>query len=360
MRHVRAVMLGITLVALVVAGGSYLVLREVSVAAGAAVSNEPVIIEIEPGETTSQIATKLSAAGLIRQPLFFTSLVRLEGLDGKLQSGSYVLRPSMNMGEILIALQNSRIEDAQVTIPEGLRLEEVAARLAQTGMIDGEAFLEAASNGAAFKENHFLLESLPEDASLEGYLFPDTYQIAATTTVTDAIEMMLDNFDQKYATIEREVQVPDASVHDIVTMASVVQREAARVDEMPTIAAVFWNRLDPEYGEEMGQRLQADATVQYALGYSQDEQTWWRKNLTVADLDIESPYNTREAAGLPPGPISNPGLAALRAAAQPDDSADYLYFVANCEMDGSHNFATTFEEFQQYEAEFQQCSSGAS
>jgi UPF0755 protein len=200
-----------------------------------------------------------------------------------------------------------------------------------------------------------LLKDLPADASLEGYLFPDTYRIAATASVTEVIEMMLNNFDEKYGTIERDVRVPGADVHDIVTMASVVQREAANTEEMPLIAAVFWNRLEEENGAETGNRLQADATVQYALGYSDEEQTWWRKDLTLAELEVESPYNTRQNAGLPPGPISNPGMAALTAAAQPDESAEYLYFVADCALDGTHNFATTFEEFQQYEAEFLAC-----
>jgi UPF0755 protein len=355
-------MLGITLLALIVAGSGYIVLREVQASMitiddDAASTNavEPVEIEVEPGDTTSQIATKLRAAGLIRQPLFFVSLVRLEGLDGKLQAGRYLLDPSMSMSEILIALQHSRVGEVEVTIREGLRIEEVAGVLAQTGVIDAADFVEAASNGRAFQDTHFLLKDLPAGASLEGYLFPDTYRIAATASVTEVIEMMLDNFDQKYGSIERDVRVPNADVHDVVTMASIVQREAARAEEMPLIAAVFWNRLEEENAGETGNRLQADATVQYALGYSEEEQTWWRKNLTLTELEVESPYNTRVNAGLPPGPISNPGMAALTAAAQPDESAEYLYFVADCALDGSHNFATTFEEFQQYEAEFLAC-----
>ncbi len=356
MRHVRAVMLGITLLALVVASGGYILLREVRASMTASTSSEPVMIEIEPGDTTSDIATKLRSADLIRQPVFFTTLVRLEGLDGQLQAGVYMLHPSMSMRDILIALQNSPLNEMQVTIPEGLRLEEIAARMGETGLIDGQEFLEVAQDGAAFQADYFLLNSLPEDASLEGYLFPDTYQIAATTTVTDVIEMMLDNFTDKYTTIERDIQV-DATTHEIVTMASIVQREAAVVAEMPQIAAVFWNRLEPEnLAETGGGYLQADPTVQYALGYSETEETWWRRELTFSDLQIDDPYNTREYAGLTPGPISAPGLAALQAAAQPDESAEYLYFVASCEMDGTHNFAATLDEFRTFEAEYRACS----
>jgi UPF0755 protein len=262
------------------------------------------------------------------------------------------------MNDILVSLQmNAVVEEATITIPEGLRIEEVAEIVAEASNITPDEFLEVARNGEAFQDNHIYLSSLPPGASLEGYLFPDTYRIEVTSTPEEVIERMLNNFDEKYSEFEREIWVSDVDVHDIVTMASVVQREAALVEEMPQIAAVFWNRLAPENVDETGGgRLQADATIQYALGYSQAEQTWWRKNLSAADLTIENPYNTRERTGLPPGPICNPGLAALRAAAQPDSSEEYLYFVADCALDGSHNFATTLAEFQEYEAEFLACS----
>lgn len=354
MKHIRALMLGIAMICLVIACAGYILLRELRMPASD--SSEPVEIEIESGDSTSRIATKLRAAGLIRQPILFTTLARYQGLDDKLQAGRYVLRPDMSVGQILIALQNSRVDEVQVTIPEGLRREEIASLLSSAGLVNEAEFLEVTSNGDAFRDNHFLLTDLPPGASLEGYLFPDTYRIAMTASVTEVVELMLDRFDEQYGTIERDVRVPNVDVHEIVTMASIVQREAALTSEMPRIAAVFWNRLKPEYADETGGgKLQADPTVQYALGYSVAEQTWWRKELTVADLQVESPYNTRVNEGLPPGPISNPGLEALRAAAQPDESAEYLYFVASCARDGSHNFATTFEEFQQYEAEFQAC-----
>ncbi len=355
MRNVRAVMLGVTLLALAVTCSGYLLLQEIQ--ATASNVDQPVEIEIEAGDTTAQIATKLRAQGLIRQPVLFTLLVRLRGLDGTLQAGRYTLRPTMTMSEMLQALQHSRSEEIQVTIPEGLRLEEIAAIMEEGEVFQEEAFLSAARNGAMFKDRSFFLNSLPTDASLEGYLFPDTYRIATTATVTDVIEMMLGRFDQKYREIDREVRVPDVSVHQIVTMASIVQREAALEREMPRIAAVFWNRMKPENLDETGGgKLQADATVQYALGYSQIERTWWRKDLTFTDLRVNSPYNTREYAGLPPGPICNPGFDALLAAAQPDESANYLYFVASCDFDGSHNFATNYVDFQQFEAEYRACS----
>lgn len=356
-KTLRALFLGVSLVALMVACAGYAFLREIKAPGGS--GSTPTEIVVEPGDSTGAIATKLRAAGLIRQPLLFTFLVRSQGLDGKLQAGRFLLRPNMSMSEIISALQTTvRIAEVQVTVREGLRLEEVAEVIGGAGLPQAseQSFIAAARDGAAFQPQHFLLNSLPSGASLEGYLFPDTYRLAETATVTDVIETMLDRFDEQYATFEKEVSVPDADVHQIVTMASIVQREAAREEEMPKIAAVFWNRLKPENaGETGGGKLQADPTLQYALGKLGD---WWPRldALSVDEINANtSPYNTRVNPGLPPGPISNPGLAALRAAAQPDTSAPYLYFVVSCTDPGAHNFATTNQEFQRFEQEYLNC-----
>jgi UPF0755 protein len=256
-----------------------------------------------------------------------------------------------------------KVEESQVTIVEGLRLEQIAEQIGAAGLpnVSQDAFLAAARDGAAYKASHFHLGSLPDGASLEGYLFPDTYRFAATATVTDVIETMLGRFDEQYATFETQVRVPDADVHKIVTMASIIQREATDSAEMPKIAAVFWNRLKPENaGQFGGGKLGSDPTVQYVLGQSGN---WWPKLDTLTADEINNAgantprfaYNTRANPGLPPGPISSPGLEALRAAAQPDESANYLYFVASCDKPGTHKFAQTFEEFQQYEAEYLAC-----
>jgi len=355
MRNVRALMMGITFLALIAAGAGYILLREIRTPVGD--SETYVSIVIEPGDTTTQVATKLRAAQLIRQPLLFSTLIRMQGLDGKLQAGEYSLSPSMTMSEMAIVMQYSEaVAEVEVTIPEGLRLEEIAEIIGSTGIVDEQEFLAATRDGAAFREEHPYLRSLPADASLEGYLFPDTYRIAEDATIEEIIELLINRFEEQYALVEPEISVPDVSVHEIVTMASIVQREAALIEEMPRIAAVFWNRMKPENLAETGDgKLQADPTVQYALGYSNYERTWWRKDLTFTDLQVDSPYNTRIYAGLPPGPICSPGLTALRAAANPDNSANYLYFVASCQKDGSHNFATNFVDFQQFEAEYQAC-----
>jgi UPF0755 protein len=357
-KTLRALFLGVALVALTIACAASALLAEVRRPAGTDAT--PVEFVVEQGDSTSQIATRLGTEELIRQPLLFTLLVRSQGLDGKLQAGRYLLRPSMTMSEIIAALQSSRVEEIQLTVIEGSRLEEIAQQIGASGLINvtEQEFLAATRDGASYQPRHFLLSSLPPSASLEGFLFPDTYRFAVTATVTEVVETMLDRFDQQYATFETTVQVPGADVQDIVTMASIIQREATREDEMPKIAAVFWNRLKPEYlAETGGGKLGADPTVQYVLG---QRGNWWPKldTLTIEEINgLASPYNTRANPGLPPGPISNPGLAALRAAAAPDQSAPYLYFVASCTNPGAHNFATTFEEFQRFEQEYLACAS---
>ncbi len=361
-RTLRALFLGVALVALMVACVSSIVLREIR----SPVSDDttPTEFVVEPGESTSAIATQLRSAGLIRIPQLFTYLVRSQGFDGKLRAGRYMLRPNMTMGQIMAALQTGiKIEEVQITLIEGLRLEEIAEQVGKAGLpaVNEDAFLAVARNGAAFKGTHFRLNSLPAGASLEGYLFPDTYRIASTATVTDVIETLLNRFDQQYATFETAVRVPDVSVHQIVTMASIVQREATLQGEMPQIAAVFWNRLRPEnLGQFGGGKLGSDPTVQYLLG---QKGSWWPKldTLTAEEIDKVGAnsdryaYNTRANGGLPPGPISAPGLSALQAAAQPDEAGNYLYFVASCEKPGSHKFAATFEEFSRYEQEYLAC-----
>jgi UPF0755 protein len=362
-RTLRALFLGVALVALMVACVSSIVLNEIRRPADAE-DDQPVEFVVEAGDPTSVIATNLRSEGLIRVPQVFSVLVRMQDLDGKLQAGSYQLRPSMTMSQIISALQTGiKIEEKQVTVIEGLRLEEIADQIGAAGLpnVTAEVFLAAARDGDTYKATHFNLNSLPEGASLEGYLFPDTYRFATTATVTDVIESMLSNFDTQYATFETEVRVPDADVHKLVTMASLVEREATDKAEMPKIAAAFWNRLKPENAPQFGGgRLGSDPTVQYVLG---QPGSWWPKLDTLTADEINNAgantplfaYNTRANGGLPPGPISTPGLDALRAAAQPDESGGYLYFVASCDQPGTHKFAQTFEEFQQYEQEYLNC-----
>lgn len=355
-RFFRALFLLLAILAVVATAAVMLLSAEIRRTGGS--DDTPIEFVVEPGETTNSIAKRLSEQKIIRQPLLFVVLARMQELDSKLQAGNFLLRQNMTMNEIMVALQQSRVKEVQITIIEGMRIEQVAAVVGNAGIltIDEQIALAAFRNADRFREGHIYLNSVPAGASLEGYLFPDTYRVNETATITDVVNLLLGHFDEQYATIEREVQVPDVSVHQIVTMASIIQREATRQDEMALISAVFWNRLKPENaGETGGGKLQSDPTVQYILGTPAD---WWPKldTLTIEQINAApGPYNTRVQNGLPPGPISMPGLSALRAAARPDATANYLYFVAACGEPGKHNFAASYTEFLQFEQQYLAC-----
>jgi UPF0755 protein len=332
-------------------------------------SEEAIEFTVEPNQALSDIATNLKKQDLIRQPMLFRLLVSQQGAAQKLQAGTYQLSKSMTMGQIISALQDApSTEEKQFTIIPGMRMEEVADELVKAGIVSSaEDFLAQARDATPFKETHVRLESIPEGQGLEGYLFPDTYRIEATATVSDVIEKMLtDGFDARFAAFETEITAegPDGqppTIHQIVTMASIVQREAANDDEMPHVAYIFWNRLKPDNAGEVNGRLQADPTLQYALGKPGD---WWPKldQLSIEEINNNpSPYNTRTVQGLPPGPIANPGERALRSAARPGpqrpdstDGKDDLYFVAKC-GEKAHSFAATLDEFQRLEQEYLNC-----
>lgn len=356
-RFFRALFLVFALLAIVATGVVMLFSAEIRRPAGT--DDTPVEFVIEPGEATSSIATRLSSQGLVRQPLLFVVLSRWQGLDDKIQAGNYLLRQNMTMNDLMIALQQGVVvKEVQITIIEGMRIEQVADVVGNAGLlkVTPQIALDAFSDADRFRDNSIYLTSVPSGATLEGYLFPDTYRLNETATITDVVGVLLGHFSEQYASVEREVQVPDVSVHQIVTMASIIQREATRQDEMALISAVFWNRLKPENeGETGGGKLQSDPTVQYILGTPDN---WWPKldNLTIEEIiGAPGPYNTRTVNGLPPGPISSPGLAAIRAAARPDATANYLYFVAACEAPGKHNFAVSYAEFLEFEQQYLTC-----
>lgn len=298
----------------------------------------PVTFTVHPGETAAQIAQRLEEEGLIRSADLFRALLRLRGADTRLEAGSYELRRTMTMNEIMAALQHGRPPTVQVTIPEGWRAEEVADLLRVVDLAAPDEFLRVVRSGEGF-DNDFLDDRPEGVTSLEGFLFPDTYEFPTDATARDIVAHMLRNFGQRFTPeLRQQVRNQGLSIYRAVTLASIVEREAVIPEERPIIASVFLNRL------EAGMHLNADPTVQYALGYQEDSGVWWKRPLLLDDLTIDSPYNTYQHIGLPPGPICNPGLAALEAIANPADT-NYLYFVANdVAGDGSHVFAETLEE----------------
>lgn len=264
------------------------------------------------GEGTRAIVDDLKKSGLIRDPIVFFLLLKKTGIDGKIQAGQFLLSPSMSADEILQKLQVGKF-DVSVTIPEGKRAEEIA-----------DIFQEKIPQ---YDETWRL--QLDQN---EGYLFPDTYLFPQDAGIEQIIAIMKNNFGKKYTQVTGNTTL---SQKDIVILASLIEREVKHAQDRPLVSSVIHNRLN------LGMKLDIDATVQYALGFDPAQHTWWKKELTKDDLNIDSPYNTYLNPGLPPGPIANPGLASLVAAAKPAQT-DFLYYVSD--KQGNNHYARTLEE----------------
>jgi len=289
----------------------------------------PVLVVVEPGEKASQVALSLQDNGLIRNANTFLAAAYLTGKWKCIQAGRHELDSSMSALDIMDALcRGSRTAWRWLTIPEGYDLRQVADKIEQEGLGDAGDFQQAASEPWAFEAGF----PLPAD-SLEGYLFPDTYRVDVGETAPDIIGQMLRRFDEVVwkGLFDRKAQYNGRSMRDILILASLVEWEAQKANERAAIAGVLLNRL------RRGQKLECDATVQYALGDRR------KSRLTFEDLAVESEYNTYLHEGLPPRPICNPGEASIRAVLNPA-KVPYLYYVAR--PDGSHVFSTTFREHQ--------------
>ena len=271
---------------------------------------------ITKGSSASQIGTKLQNEGLIRSSLAFRLYVQLTGKSKSVQAGEYSLSPSHSLVKMVDILSKGPIE-VWVTVPEGLRREEIADRFA---------------TGLAKKDKQtFVQEFLASSRAKEGYLFPDTYLFPKTASASAVVNKMLSTFDKKTSEFKEGIAASKLSLEDIVTLASIIERETRTDAERGVVAGILINRLD------IGMGLQADATVQYAAGTSEN---WW-PILTKEDIAISSPYNTYKFRGLPPTPIANPGLSSLKAAIFPEES-DYLYYLHDSK--GQIYYAKTLEE----------------
>ncbi len=299
----------------------------------------PRSFQINPGESTPSVVGRLWQDGLISNPGAFSTYLRFTGLDTSLQAGNYSLSPAMSPLAIAQALQDATTAQVTFRVLPGWRLEEIAASLPTSGLeISAEEFFAAASR---HPQGFTFIEKLPEAASLEGFLLPDSYVFDRQISSDQVIKAMLDNFDQQVTPeIRQGFKHQGLSLYQAVILASMVQREAMVVDEMPIIASVFLNRLAD------GMKLDSDPTIQYALGYNSEDKTWWTNPLSLEDLQIDSPYNTYQNAGLPPGPISTPSLSALRAVAFPAQTP-YYFFRAACDGSGKHVFSETYQEHLQ-------------
>ncbi len=295
--------------------------------------------KIELGESPQTITRRLEEQGLIRNRETMLNYLVYSGLDTTLQAGSYQLNPAMSAMQITRTLQDPTPSEVIFRILPGWRAEEIAAALPTSGLeITPNEFLNAISLPP---EGYTFLEELPELATLEGFLFPDTYTLAREISVNELVALLLANFDRQVdPTLRQGFTNQGLTLHQALTLSSIIEREAVVDEEMPVIASVFLNRL------AAGMKLDSDPTVQYALGFNSSQDTWWTNPLSRTDLQVNSPYNTYLNTGLPPGPISNPGLAALKAIAFPSNT-DYFYFRAACDGSGRHQFSQTYEQHLQ-------------
>ena len=320
--------------------------RELIAPAGA--NDSPVNFVIEPGETASGIAARLEAQSLITDAGLFKTYVRFYGLDANLEAGEHTLRQTMTMEEVAGELLYAQLREIQITIVPGWRIEEIADMLAQETTINPDEFLLIARTGTF---NYNFLNERPTGSSLEGYLVADTYRIPWDANATTLIERLLETFDQRITLqMRRDAEAKGLSVHQLVTLASIVEREALLDSERPTVASVYLNRLESRLPEADGY-LRADPTFQFARGYDATSGKWWA-GFQVNDVTtLDDPYNTFLYAGLPPGPICSPSLVSLQAVVYPADT-EYLYFYARQDGSGSHAFAKTFEEHLQNQATY--------
>jgi UPF0755 protein len=302
---------------------------------------------IVPGEPARFIAMRLQEEGFIVDSDLFNLYMRVTGLERRIEAGNFMLADNMTIPQVAEALQTALFEEVLVTIPEGFRAEEIAERLAENNVMESDRFLAAvrAPRTLSVFEDYDFLSDLPPEGNLEGYLFPDTYRFPVFASTPElVIAPFLNNFEDKVGQAGLSGGASGLSGRNLVTLASIVEREAVQADERPLIASVYLNRLNGVCMAEVGGTyLQADPTVQYAKGTVGD---WWWKPQRVEDYaTVVSPYNTYLNQGLPPAPIASPGLSAIQSTQSPTPT-DYCFFVATGD-DGRHVFARTLAEHQQ-------------
>ena len=285
----------------------------------------PVTVEIPQGTSPKRIGDILKANGVIKSTLAFRMWLKISGSDKLLRSGTFALhREISSINAIWHLVNDSGAPTYKVTILEGWRLEEIAEELLRQGIItETETFLREAKRIKA-----------------EGFLFPSTYKLPKKMDPLEILKVMYQEYEKNILPLLNSPEnKTNLTEQEIITLASIVEREAVLNDERPKIAAVYLNRL------KIGKRLEADPTVQYALGYSEREQRHWKKGLTYADLKYDSPYNTYRYAGLPPAPIASPGINSVKAVLNPEPNFDALYFVAD--NTNRHIFSKTYHQHLQ-------------
>lgn len=280
-----------------------------------------IFFPIDPGESLDQMIASLKDANLIQNEEAFRAYLIYSGIDRQIQPGEYYFTPQLSEVEIAQTLGNPP-NQTTISILAGWRMEEISEKLSGVGL--------------QVNPSDFIQTVLVKGR--EGYLFPGSYAVERDISAEALVDLFYERFlSQVPPELESQFANQGLTLHEAVILASIVEREAVLEEEMPLISSVFLNRL----GNAMN--LAADPTIQYALGYNNDQGTWWTNPLSLDDLKLPSSYNTYENPGLPPGPICNPGLPALRAVAYPAQTS-YLYFRADCDGSGRHLFSENFQE----------------
>lgn len=288
------------------------------------------VFEIRPHQTLRLVARELVSEGLARSAIALEAYGRLQGYETGLQAGRYVVSPAMSPVEILRKIRSGDavFDEITITIPEGWSLDDIQRHFEERGLFTRDEFEAASVMQPAYRDFE-ILDGLEEGTILDGYLFPDTYRIFPDSTPESVVRRMLANLQRRVSgEILYDIEAQRRTLHEVLTLASIVQKEANDASQMPDVAGVFWNRL------QIRMRLESDATVNYVLGTS-------RRQPTFADTAVVHPYNTYVIPGLPPGPIGNPGMDAIRATLFPA-SHDYLFFLHP--IDGRIVLSHTFQE----------------
>ncbi|PJF21654.1 MAG: endolytic transglycosylase MltG [Phototrophicales bacterium] len=301
----------------------------------------PIRFTVQPGDNANTIGQRLEANGIIHDAGLFADYVQAEGFDADLDAGTYFLNPSMTLREVAQELRDSSFSTIVFTIVPGQRIEQIAETIDATApyfTFSGAEFMGFVGAGAQIPYEFAQRNGIPSGASLEGFLLPNTYQLPPEINAQELRDMLLETFDAAITADMRATAAADGyTIYEIVTLASIIEREAVYADEHPVIASVYRNRL-----ETPGWRLEADPTVQY--GHPNAGPSNWWPRISVADYrSVNSAYNTYIHDGLPPGPIASPSLSAIQAAITPMETP-YFFFRADCRGDNRHDFAITYEE----------------
>ncbi len=356
----RGTLIAIFLVALVLFGAIYGGWTAITTVFAPPITNQTkqITLIIENNETTETIANDLYQKGLIRNPLVFRLWARIQGLDTRLQAGVYLLKPGMSIDQIIGQLLEQQPEEQRLLVVDGYRLEQIATAATQLGLVNfsKQDFLNYTHHPAQFPDaaKYPILKGL---SSMEGLLYPDTYLIPINYNTTQIVDMMLDEFTQAIQAnnLVAMAQEHKLTEYQMITLASIVQREASNAGQMPLIAGIYWKRIYQPSSDVGGPYLKSDPTVEYARETATPPASgqYWQDlgNFGTGDkVDPNSPWNTYTHPGWPPTPISSPNLVALKAAASPASTNCYYFFTKP--SDGSLVCAATYAQIQQAEQKY--------